>query len=59
MTDEERYKQALIILTQNVDPAGDFRPMAMQMCAELAEFGYKVLEGKSIEEAERIARGGS
>lgn len=53
MSDEERYRTALIVLMNNLLPPGgfDFRPMSSEMAYSLAMYAKDVLEGMTPEEA--------
>lgn len=53
MTNEERYREALLVLAHNLLPNGfDFRPVSSNMAARLARVAYLVvLDGRTSEEA--------
>lgn len=59
MENEERYRRALNIICGNLRSDGfDMRPISSQDTDKLADFGYAVLDGESIEEAIQFAQGG-
>lgn len=55
MTNEERYREALIVLSGNFHPM-ELRDMSSQSCYAIGKYIIAILDGKSLEVAAREAQ---